>query len=376
MPSQHALLSASSSERWLHCTPSARLEERIDEKPSVFAAEGTVAHSKAEEKLTNWNTGHSRKKVKCDSGEMDEATTNYKDYVVEIVNKEKKKHPDTKLFVEVQLDLTPWIPEGFGTADAVVVNNETLHVIDLKYGKGLQVNAPDNSQLMLYAAGAKNEFELFYDFKDVVIHIFQPRLDHISTETYTVEYLEQWLEFEVVPRAKEAYEGKGKQVAGKWCRFCKVKGNCKARALYVKAIEEKYQELDAMLLSDDEIADILPKLDQMSSWISDIREFALDQALEGTTYRGYKLVEGISRRKITDETKASEKLQEAGYSAEAIMTKPKLQSITTLEKLIGKKEFAELVGDLVQKPEGKPTLVPETDKRPEYRSGLEEFKDE
>ena len=375
MPSQHAILSASGSNKWVHCHPSARLEEPIEEKPSVYAAEGTEAHSVAEQKLRNWIEGHPRRKVKAATGEMDEATNFYKDYVLEVYNKEKKKSDIADLFIEVQVDLTPWIPEGFGTSDAVIVSNHTLHVIDFKYGEGVKVNAPHNPQLTIYAAGVMALYDCLYDFEKVQLHIVQPRRDHISTWELTTEELADWMENVVKPAAKEAWNGEGERQAGDWCKFCRAKGNCNARAARMKAIDERYQRMCGMLLTDQQIAELLPELPGLIDWAKEVQEFALDQALKGTNYEGYKVVEGVSSRKITNENKVAEALQNAGFEYDQIMAKPKLQTITKLEKLVGKKEFEEIAGDWVEKPQGKPTLVPVSDKRPAFGVVTNDFKD-
>lgn len=375
MPSQHAILSASGSNKWIHCHPSARLEELFEEKPSVYAAEGTEAHSVAEQKLRNWIEGHPRRKVRAANKEMDEATSFYKDYVLETYNKEKKKSEVADLFVEVQVDLSTWIPEGFGTSDAVIVSNHKLHVIDLKYGKGVKVSAPNNPQLMIYAAGVMALYDCLYDFDTVVLHIVQPRRDHISTYEMTTQELADWMENTVKPAAKEAWEGQGEQKAGEWCQFCKARPQCQAHAQLMKKLDERYQRMCGMLLTDQQITELLPELPGLMSWAKEVQEFALDQALKGTHYEGYKVVEGTSRRKITDESKVSEALQNAGFDYNMIMTKPKLQAITDLEKLVGKKDFAQIAGEWVEKPQGKPTLVPVSDKRPEIGVVTNDFKD-
>lgn len=375
MPSQHSVLSASGSNKWIHCHPSARLEELFEEKPSAYAAEGTEAHSVAEQKLRNWIEGHPRRKVKAANGEMDEATNVYKDYVLETYNKEKKKSEVADLFIEVQVDLMPWISEGFGTSDAVIVSNHKLHVIDLKYGKGVKVFAPHNTQLMIYAAGVMALYDCLYDFDTVELHIVQPRLDHVSTWELTTEELADWMENTVKPAAKEAWNGDGEQQAGDWCKFCKAKAQCAAHAAKMKAIDERYQRMYGLVLTDQQIAELLPELPGLIAWAKDVQEFALDQALKGTHYEGYKVVEGTSRRKITDETKAAGALMSAGFDYDSIMTTPKLQNITFLEKLVGKKDFAEIVGEYIEKLQGKPTLVPVSDKRPELGSVTNDFKD-
>lgn len=374
MPSRHALLSASSSERWLHCPPSARLEETIPEKASAYAAEGTLAHSKAEEKLTNYLEGHPRKKVKCPDGEMDEATTNYRNYVIEVLNAEKKKDPCAQLFVEVEVDLSKWIPEGFGTSDAVVVSTDTLHIIDFKYGTGVPVNAYLNSQLLLYAAGTMNIYEPLYGFRNITVHIYQPRIDHFDSYTTTVEDLEKWLETTVRPMAKMAYAGEGEFYPGDWCKFCKAAPTCKVRAykIYNLAAEKM-----GHVLSTNEIADLLPRLKEIAKWAKDLQEYALETALSGIKYDGYKVVEGASRRKITDDVEAMNRLQTAGYQYTDI-TETKLKTITELQKLVGKNELPKVLGDTLVKPPGAPTLVPESDKRPDIReaSAFEAFGEE
>lgn len=377
MPSLHAVLSASSSNRWIHCTPSARLEEHVAEKASIYSAEGTLAHSKAEEKLRNYVEGHPRRKVKCEDGEMDECTTAYRDYVIEVLNTEKKTCGDAKLDIEVQLDLTPWIPEGFGTSDAIIVSDNTLHVIDLKYGKGVPVYAPHNSQLLIYAAGALHEYEAYYAFDKVKMHIFQPRLDHISTYEISTVDLCDYMENVIKPAAKKAWEGQGEQEAGKWCQFCKVKANCKERAKMNVAIAEQNKMYDAMLLTDDEVASLLPRLGEMKKWCADIEEFALNQALSGVHYNGYKVVEGRSSRKIVDADSVQKLLIDEGFKEDEFLKPKELLSITNLEKLVGKKKFTELASPYIDKPEGKPTLVEESDKRPSIvKTGVEDFQDE
>lgn len=377
MPTKHALLSASKADRWIHCTPSARLEERVPDTPSAYAAEGTVAHAKAEEKLRNWMDGHPRKKVKCPDGEMDEATTAYRDYIQELFSEEQKNCSDAQIFVEVQLDLSDWIPEGFGTADCVIVSDHCLHVIDFKYGKGVAVSAEHNPQLLLYAAGAIQIYELTYAFDTVQLHIFQPRLDSISEWTTTVDNLKNWLISTVVPAADKAIDGIGEAHPGAWCKFCKVKANCKARAEMAMANAAEDKRLDGYLLTDAEIAALLPQLGPISDWCADLREYATNEALTGTHYDGFKLVEGVSRRKITNEQAAQEALEKQGYKPDQI-TKTSLLGISSLEKLVGKKELAALLDNYIEKPAGAPVLVPVTDKRPELKvaAAMDAFNEE
>ena len=373
--SAHALLSASSSHRWLACPPSARLNEREPDTTSEAAKEGTIAHACAEQKLRNF-LAKSRKKVKCKDGEMDECTNGYRDYVVEIYQLERKKTKDALLMIEQKLDFSQWVPEGFGTADAVVIGDNTLHVIDFKYGKGVPVSAEDNPQLKLYGAGAMARYELLYGFEKVKVHIYQPRIDMITEAEYTIDELRQWAECVAAPRAQLAYLGAGNLCAGEHCKFCKVKARCIAQRDLMQELEERNAKLDAMLLTDDEIADVLPRVDGVAEWIKEVKEYALQQALEGTKYQGYKVVEGTSRRKIVDEGGLAKTLMTEGYQEDAIYKPKELQTITTLEKLVGKKNFAELSKGYVEKPQGKPTLVPESDKRPEWNAVEDDFADE
>lgn len=375
MPSSHALLSPSSASRWLNCPPSARLEERAPDHESESARVGTIAHARAEQKLRNYLEGHPRKKVKCLDGEMDECTTNYRNYVVEVLNEEKKKSKYAKLFIEVQLDLSNWAPGSFGTSDAVVVGDDTVHIIDFKYGQSPKgkVEAYQNRQMMLYAIGVVDELECLYDFEKVKLHIFQPRLDHISEWELPLVQLKEWAEAVLKPKAQMAYEGEGEQKVGSWCHFCKVKQCCKARAEKSLEIAESDKRLDSLLMTDEQVSELLPHLDDVIAWAKDVQNFALEQALLGTKYQGYKLVEGVSRRKVVDPEGLKKALREKGFKEDEFLD-IKLKGLTALEKLVGKKEFSTDCGDFVEKPPGKPTLVKESDKRPEIGNVTEEFK--
>lgn len=373
--SSHALLSASSSHQWIACPPSARLNEREPDTTSSAAKEGTIAHACAEQKLRNF-LARKRKKVVCEDGEMDEHTSAYRDYVVEIYHKEKRKTKDALLLIEQRLDFSKWVPEGFGTADAVVIGDNTLHVIDFKYGKGVPVDAQDNPQLKLYGAGAMARYELLYGFEKVQVHIFQPRIDMITEATYTISELNEWADHVAAPRAQLAYLGTGTLRAGEHCRFCKVKARCSAQRDLMREIAERNVRLDAMLLTSDDIAELLPNLDGVEAWIKSVKEYALQTALEGTKYEGYKLVEGTSRRKIVDEDGLANVLIAEGYQENAIFKPKELQTITALEKMIGKKHFSELSTGYVDKPQGKPTLVPVSDKRAEWNAVETDFANE
>lgn len=374
MAKQHALLSASSSKMWLECTPSAVLNADKPDKETPYSKEGTEAHALAEKKLNSWIKNNRKSKFKAPDGEMNEYTDDYRDYVIEVFNSEKAKTPDAQLLIEQRLDFSRWVPDGFGTGDAVIIGDDTCHVIDLKYGKGVLVKAEGNTQARLYAAGALDTYGLLYDFDKITVHIYQPRKNNISTCTYTVAELEEWLEKEVVPKAQLAIKGEGSQKAGDWCHFCKINGNCSAQMLH--ALTDLIQSgfnTDCKELTQEQIEMALPLLPGISKWIKSLEEYALDQALQGTRYKGFKLVEGRSVRKVTDEAGLIEALHKLDYKDDLIMTKPKLETIATLEKRIGKKLFTGIAMPYIGKPKGKPTLAPESDKRPEYDSAANDF---
>ena len=297
--------------------------------------------------------------------------------MIEIFNSEKKKTPDAELLIEQKLDFSRWVPDGFGTGDAVIIGDDTLHIIDFKYGKGVKVSAEDNSQMLLYAAGALDVFGALYDFEKITTHIYQPRIGNISESTITVSALEEWLDTTVKPKADLASKGDGDQRPGDWCRFCKVRAKCKARADYdIEAVKASGFDTDPNLLDKEDIESILPMLDELQAWIKDLSQYALDQALQGVHYKGFKVVEGRSNRKVVDDKGLIDALHKMGYEDDVIMTKPKLQTITALEKAVGKKMFTGIAMPYIDKPKGKPTLVPESDKRPEYSSAEDDFADD
>lgn len=375
MPGVHAKLSASSAHRWLMCPGSVTLSEQFPETTSEFAEEGTLAHSVAEQKLQKF-LKHGRKKIPCEDKSMDEYTDAYRDYVVEVFNSAKKKDAGALLLVEERLDFSPWVPDGFGTGDAVIIANGTCHIIDLKYGKGVSVSAEDNPQCRLYALGAINSYDLIYDFDTVCTHIFQPRIDNISTEENSVADLLDWGESYVKPRAAEADSGTHVCCSGDHCRFCLAKAVCRQRAEDMLAIGEN-TECDPDMLSDSDISKIVPKLDAFEKWAKDLREWALNQMLAGHAYEGLKVVEGRSNRIITDETGLIKELNDRGYPDEKLYKPAALKTITDLEKLVGKKDFAIIAAGHIDKPKGKPAVALISDKRPEYVqvSAEEAFKD-
>ena len=358
MPDKHALLGPSGAAKWLHCPPSAKKELEYPDEGSTYAEEGTKAHSLAETKLNAYL--QNAPMPIGDDREMERCTNDYKDYVVEVLNEERKRDKYTDLYVEVQLDLSKWVPDSFGTSDAVVVSSNCLHVIDFKYGANVAVDAFQNPQLRLYAAGAMEKFYALYGFNDIKMHIFQPRMDSISTDTTTVGELNDWLELSVKRLAKDAYDGQGELNCGTWCKFCRAKYDCLERAERMTSLAEMRKNTT---LSTAQIADLLPELKEIKSWCTDLEEFALNQALQGTVYPGFKLVEGRSVRKISDQNEALRKLYKEGFKPVEV-AEWKIKTLTELEKLAGKRELPGILGETLIKPEGKPALVPESDKRP------------
>lgn len=380
MPGQHALLSPSSAHRWLHCTPAPRLEATEEEKSSSFADEGTLAHAICAMKLKLWlkqPTADEEIEVaryaKYHTGEMDDYTDTYVSIVLEKYAKAKQKTKDAKLLIETRLDFTEFIPESFGTGDAVIIADGTMEVIDFKYGKGVRVEAYQNPQMMIYALGALSKFSFDYRIDNVKMTIVQPRIDNISEYELHITDLWEWAEFTLRPKAKMAYKGEGEQKPGDWCQFCKVKARC--RKLAKLADESCNWHTDPRLISKEEMEGLLPQLPVIKTWLTGVEEFALEQALGGTSFKGYKVVEGRSIRKIAEPEVVACILNSEGYSDEAIFKPEELKGISDLEKVVGKKKFNELCGEYIVKPQGKPTLVPESDKRPPLNAAADDFKD-
>lgn len=382
MPGQHALLSPSAAHRWLNCTAAPRLEENVEDKSSSYADEGTLAHAYCAKHLKTFlgvDTVDEDAEIEqfyelYHTGEMDEYTDTYKTIVLEKFNQARTKTRDAQLLVEVRLDFTKYMPEAFGTADAVIIADGCLEIIDFKYGKGVKVSAYNNPQMKIYALGAYEAFSFEYNITRVRMTIVQPRIDNLSEFEITADDLQKWAEEELQPKAKEAFSGKGKQMPGAWCQFCKVKARCKA--LTETALNLAKEKADPNLLTPEEIAnDVLPFIDIVKSWLTGVEEYTLQAALNGTNYPGYKIVAGRSIRKITDAEAVMQELQSNAFAEESYMKPRELRSITDLEKLVGKKRFAELCGKWIEKPQGKPTLVPESDKRPAYDTTADDFKD-
>lgn len=397
-PAAHALLGASSAHRWLACPPSARLEEAhgVPDKGSPYAAEGTAAHEYAEVELLHRlgeinNRSHSgrMRKIRSSewfSAEMEAAVTSYANEVMAVVDGFRAEGLEPYAYLEQRVDYSDYVPEGFGTADAVVLADGVLHVIDLKYGKGVPVSAQGNPQLRLYALGAALKYRTLFDFDTVRMSIVQPRLESTSTDETSLEELLFWAETTVRPAAELAFEGKGAFAPSETaCRWCRAKAVCRARAdeALAEAAEEfsaatppTVEELRAALeerkpewLEEDEVAALLPILPRIEAWCKDVRDWALEQARDkGVRFPGYKLVEGRSVREVVDQAGAMEALEAQGCTPEAYLKPREVKPIGQLEKLLGKDGFEQILGPFVDKPAGKPVLVPEDDKRPEIGS--------
>lgn len=363
----HALLSASSAHRWINCTPAPYLEAQHPDTSSDAAAEGTAAHELAEHKLRqHLDIPTTRPVSEWDSEEMDDYTDQYADHVMAELTRARKVDKAAFLAIEERLDFSHIVPEGFGTGDALIVSDDTLTVIDLKYGKGVTVSAEGNPQMRLYALGALATYGAIYDVERVRTAIFQPRLKNISVEEISVDDLLKWAENTVRPAAEKAIAGEGELKAGEWCRFCRHAAQCPERAREMFApvpttAEHVPAAPDPDTLTDDQIATIVAHSGELKKWLTKVESYALTQANEGRAYPGLKLVEGRSVRKYTDEAEVARVVEAAGEDPH----KPReVLGITAMTKLLGKKRFEELLGDYVHKPEGKPALVPESDKRP------------
>lgn len=375
----HALLSPSAAHRWMNCTAAPRLEINVEDAGSDYAAEGTLAHAYCALKLKKYlglPTADEEKEIEALSqyhtGEMDEYTDTYVSIVLEKFNAARAHTKDAQLLVETRLDFSKHIPDAFGTADAIIIADGTIDEIDFKYGKGVKVSAFQNPQTMIYGLGAYEKFDFEYDIRRVRMTIIQPRIDNLSEYEVATEELLSWAIKDLEPKAKEAYSGKGKQQPGDWCQFCKVKHTCRA---LVNLCKETAQN-NAQLLSTDELAkDVLPMLPIIKTWLAGVEDYALQQALSGVSLPGWKLVEGRSNRKIVNVEGAATALINAGYAKTAIYKPQELCTITELEKMVGKKQFAALCADFIEKPKGKPTLAEESDKRPALDPVAEDFKD-
>lgn len=373
-PKAHAILSASSSHRWLNCPPSARLCETYEDKGSDYAAEGTDAHSLCEYKLRKalgMGAVDPSEHLTWYNEEMEDCANGYATYIMELVESAKETCADPVVLIEQRVDFSRWVEQGFGTSDAIIIADGTLRVIDYKHGLGVLVEADNNPQMMCYALGALELFDAIYDIDSVAMTVYQPRRQNVSTFEMFKDDLYRWAEEVLKPTAELAFAGDGNFLCGEWCGFCKAKHECRARA-EANLLLAQYDFKLPPLLEDSEIEVILSHADQLVSWVNDIKEYALQQAISGKDWTGFKLVEGRSNRRYTDEAAVTQAVTNAGYDP----YERKLLGITAMQKLLGKSRFEELLSAYIEKPQGKPTLVPESDKRPVMNNAKTDFMEE
>lgn len=371
----HAILSPSSAKRWINCTPSALLAEAAGSKTSVYAEEGTLAHEIAEHALTKYKEGEYDPIIDEELPVNDEHLKNplfsidmanyirdYCEYVIGEGYEMARADGFGEMFLERRVDITDYAPDSFGSVDVVLVSDKTIHIIDLKYGAGVKVTADHNEQMMMYALGALKDLGALRDIANIRMTIAQVRLDHYDTFEMSKSELLDWAEKVLKPAAKVAIQGKGKQVIGSWCGFCPVKAQCRAQRDAVLAdFDEKPEPL---LLSDEEIVDLIGKIDTYKSWIESVNKYVYDRAIQGYKWEGYKLVAGRSSRVIKDEAKIRQALLNEFLEDEVLNIK--LKGIGDLEKLVGKKVFSARFGDAIESRPGAPKLVPESAKGVEY----------
>ena len=359
----HALLSPSAAHRWMNCPPSACLEREFPSSSSEVAAEGTAAHALCEHKLRKLLKLRSKRPHSdFEDDEMDRCSDDY----VSFVQEQMGEIPSPMVLVEQRLDLTRYVPEAFGTADCIIVGGDRLHIVDFKYGMGVLVEAEHNPQMMLYALGALELLDGIYDIQKISVSIFQPRRENVCTWSLPKEELLRWARDDLVEKARLAYAGEGEYCAGEWCTFCRASVRCRARAeekLRLAKEEFKYPPL----ITDEEIEDVLGEIPELIKLAHAILAYATDAAVNhGKEWTGFKIVEGRSVRRYKDEDAVAREAESAGYTD---IFDRKLISLTQMEKLMGKKAFTDILGGLIEKPPGKPTLVPLSDKRPAIHTG-------
>lgn len=366
----HAVLSASGASRWMACTPSARLEEQFPDSTSDYAKEGTLAHEVCElkvrknliEQMHTRTYSSKMKKLKENElwqAEMDKYTDAYLEYIQKLVH---SYNCSPAVMVEKRVDFSSYVPEGFGTADCVIIADGIMHIIDFKYGKGVPVSAENNPQMKLYALGAYLEYSMIYQIETVKLAIIQPRIENeVSEFEISVTELLDWAENTVKPLAEKAYKGEGTYIAGEHCRFCRAKATCRERAR-MNLEASKFEMKPGALLSDEEVGEALKMAQDLAKWAEDLKEYALAESLKGKIIPGWKAVEGKSSRVFTDTEIAIKTIIDSGID-EALLYERKQLTLAQIEKVLGAKEFKELVGNMVVKSPGKPTLVVETDKR-------------
>lgn len=357
----HARNSPSALHRTLNCPPSLVLGEQFQDEESQYAAEGSAGHALAEHLIKKHLKQRTKRPVSdYYSDDLMEAVEDYVAFVIERIEETKRECQSPLFSVEQRVDISEYSPDCFGTADMVIVTDKVAHIIDLKLGRGVEVSAEENPQLMAYGLGVLEMAEMLYDIETVRLTIFQPRISNYSTWDISPDALKAWGEEVLKPRSAMALAGAGEFQAGSWCRFCKARNQCRARAEeFLRLAKMEFRQ--PALLSDDEIAEVLKISDELAKWAADIYTFAQDQAIiHGKQWKGYKLVEGRSNRKYSSDDEVAEAAKAAGYTD---IYKQSLIGVTEMERLMGKKEFARILGKLVYKPQGKVTLVSDTDKR-------------
>ena len=361
MPNKHAFLSPSSSHRWLNCTPSVMLEQEFPSTACDAAAEGTAAHELCEHKLKRALRMRSKRPVSdYDNDDMEDYTDDYVSFILEQLTFVKQTCKDPVVLIEQRVDFSAYVPEGHGTADCLIVSDKCLHIIDFKYGMGVLVEAEGNSQLKCYALGALALFEDLYDFEQVAMSIFQPRRENVCTAHMAVSELKAWAENVLKPKAELAIKGEGDFCPGEWCTFCRAAVKCRARAEAKLKLAQKEFSLPP-LLTDEEIEEIIKILPDMTKWANDIMAYATDAAVNhGKVWKGFKVVAGRSVRKYADEEAVAQAAIDNGYKD---IYRHSLITLTEMQKLMGKAKFEEILGNLIIKPQGKPVLVPDSDKR-------------
>ena len=371
MARKHAVLSASSAARWIACPPSARLNAEKSDTPSEYAIQGTDAHALCEYKLQKALGRKARdptKHLASYDSEMEGCAEAYCQFVMELVGQFCAESKDTMVSVEQRVDFSEFVPDGFGTADTLIISGKIVCIVDYKHGKGIEVSADRNPQMMCYALGCIQMFDGLYDIDEVRMVIFQPRLANISEFNISKADLLAWAADTLVPAAKLAHAGEGEFCAGAHCQFCRIKATCRKRAEHNLELARYDFEMPPTL-EDAEVEAVLAKADTLVAWVSDIKEYALQRAIQGKQWTDWKLVEGRSNRKYTDDAAVAKTVKEAGYEP----YEQKLLGITAMTSLLGKSKFEELLGGFVIKPQGKPTLAPMSDKRPVINTAAEDF---
>lgn len=371
MPDKHALLSASSAHRWLHCPPSARLCENYEDKGSDYAAEGTDAHTLCEYKLRKalgMEAYDPTEDLSFFNQEMDDCASGYAAYVLEQVEAAKETCPDPVVLIEQRVDFSRWVEQGFGTADCIIIADGILQIIDFKYGLGVLVSAEENPQMMCYGLGALEIFDCLYEIDTVRMTIYQPRRENLSAYELSKDDLLRWADEVLKPAADLAFAGDGNFLCGEWCGFCKAKTVCRSRADANMELA-RYDFKVPPLLTDEDVEEILARVDDLVSWATDIKEYALQQAISGKEWSGWKLVEGRSNRRYTNEAAVAAAVTKAGFDP----YEQKVLGMTAMQKLLGKARFEEVLAGLIEKPQGKPALVPISDKRPAMSNAKYDF---